>query len=339
MANIALLFEFSGNNGIKNGPISEFCTTFATDLNKITMVVPQKVKSFMMPITMTLGVIFGITIPKVILSLSVMLPYLVAGMLLVAYSKLHFKNIRIVPMHFVLIITQMLGALIMWKLFSYWNPLYAQQAFICIFCPIATSSPVVIGMLGGNLTCVVAYILFFYIGASFLIPGILPIVTGNDTIPFLPMSLIIAKQVMPMILLPLLITMAMKLRFRRGIHFLRENQSLAFYLWSICLTLVIGKATIYVMAEPANRIPTELMLAAISLFTCLLQFGVGHLIGVHYHENVVGTQSLGQKNTAMGLWMTFAYFNPLVSVGMAAYSIFQNSINSLQIYLYASKNK
>jgi hypothetical protein len=37
--------------------------------------------------------------------------------------------------------------------------------------------------------------------------------------------------------------------------------------------------------------------------------------------------------------MTFAYFNPLVSVGMAAYSIFQNSINSLQIYLYASKNK
>ena len=301
------------------------------------MAVPQKLKSFMMPITMTLGVIFGITIPKLMMTLSVVLPYLVAGMLLVAYSKLHFRNIRITRMHVILLVTQMVCSLAIWKLFSFWDALYAQQAFICIFCPIATSSPVVVGMLGGSLTCVVAYVLFFYVGASFLIPAILPIVSGHIDIPFLPMSLTIARQVMPMILLPLFITMAMKFRFRRGIHFLRDNQSIAFYLWSVCLTLVIAKATIYVMAEPVSRIPTELMLAAISLVTCLFQFGIGHLIGRHFHENVAATQSFGQKNTAMGLWMTFAYLNPLVSVGMATYSIFQNSINSLQIYLHAAK--
>jgi bile acid:Na+ symporter, BASS family len=301
------------------------------------MAVPQKVKSLMMPIAMTVGIIFGITIPKVITALEFILPYLVAGMLLVAYSKLHFRSIRITGMHVTLFVVQMLGSLIVWKLMMYWNPLYAEQAFICLFCPVASSSPVVVGMLGGSLSCMVAYILFFYVGTSVLTPLILPIISGNDTIPFLSLSLNIASQVMPTILLPLLITMAMKLRFRRGIHFLRDNQSIAFYLWSACLMLVIGKATSYVMAEPSSMIPTEVMLAIISLLTCLFQFGVGRLIGAYFHEKIAATQSLGQKNVAMGLWLIFSYLNPLVSVGMATYSIFQNTINSLQIYLHSAK--
>lgn len=301
------------------------------------MAVPQKVKSFMMPIAMTSGIILGIVIPKVILALGVILPYLVAGMLLVAYSKLHFRSIRITSMHIILFMIQMLGSLLVWKLVSYWSPLYAEQAFICLFCPVASSAPVVVSMLGGSLTSMVAYILLFYVGTSVMTPLILPIVTGSETIPFLSLSLNIASQVMPTILVPLLLTMAMKLRFRRGIHFLRDNQSLAFYMWSICLTLVMGKATTYVMAEPSRMIPVEVMLAVISLLTCLFQFGVGRLIGLYFHEKIAATQSLGQKNVAMGLWLIFAYLNPLVSVGMATYSIFQNTINSLQIYLHAAK--
>src|SRR5574344_192870 len=302
------------------------------------MVIPQKIKSLMMPIAMVLGILSGIAIPKVILALSVTLPYLVAAMLLVSYSKLHFKSIRITKMHVILFLVQMGGSLIVWKLLTYWNPLYAEQAFICLFCPVATSSPVVVGMLGGSLSCMVTYILFFYIGTSFLTPLILPIVSGNNSISFLSLSFTIARQVMPLILIPLFMTMAMKLRFRRGIHFLRDNQSLAFYMWSLCLVIVIGKSTIYVMAEPSRMIPTEIMLTVISLLTCLFQFGIGRLIGIRYHEDVAATQSLGQKNVAMGLWLIFSYLNPLVSVGMATYSIFQNSINSLQIYLHAAKN-
>lgn len=291
-----------------------------------------------MPIAMSLGILFGIIIPGVIKALGFLLPYLVAGMLLVAYSKLHFRSIRITGMHFTLFVIQMAGALIVWKLMTYWNPLYAEQAFICLFCPVASSAPVVVSMLGGSLSCMVAYILFFYVGTAILTPLILPIISGNADIPFMSLSLNIASQVMPTILLPLLITLAMKWHFRRGVHFLRDNQSIAFYLWSACLTLVIGEATTYVMAEPSRMIPMEMMLAVISLLTCLFQFGVGRLVGIYFHEKIAATQSLGQKNVAMGLWLIFSYLNPLVSVGMATYSIFQNTINSLQIYLHASKD-
>lgn len=293
----------------------------------------------MMPVAMTLGIVLGLSVPRLVVAAGVAIPYLVASMLLVAYSKLKFRSIRITGMHVLLFAVQIIGALGVWKLMSYWNPLFAQQAFICLFCPIATSAPVVVGMLGGSLPCVVTYILFFYIGTSVLTPVLLPIVSGNESMSFIATSLTIARQVMPLILLPLLATVALKLKFKRGLVALQHHQSIGFYLWSITLTLVIGKSTTYVMAQPSSMIPTELLLTAISLVTCLLQFGVGRIIGIRYGEPVAATQSLGQKNVALGLWMIFSYMNPLISVGMAVYSIFQNTINSLQIYKYASKRQ
>lgn len=291
----------------------------------------------MMPVAMLTGVIMGITIPQVINMLCITIPYFVAVMLLIAYSKLHFRSIKISSMHVALFVIQILGSLFAWKVLSYWNPLLAQQAFICLFCPVATSSPVIVGMLGGSLPCVVTYILFFYIGTSFMTPIVLPLVAGEQNISLIVSSFAIAKQVMPMILLPLLIVLILKLKSKKTLIVLQRNQSIAFYLWSITLILVIGKAAIYVAAQPMRMIPMEMNLALVSLLACLFQFGVGRMLGLYYKMPIAAAQSLGQKNVAISMWMIFTYMNPLLSVGMAAYSIFQNSINSLQLYFHTGK--
>lgn len=313
-----------------------FCS-FAPLLSALIMEVSQKLKSVMMPVAMLAGVIMGITIPCVINMLCATIPYFVAVMLLIAYSKLHFRSIKISSMHVALFVIQMLGSLLTWKVLSYCNPLLAQQAFICLFCPVATSSPVIVGMLGGSLPCVVTYILLFYIGTSFMTPIMLPLVTGEQNVSFIVSSFAIAKQVMPMILLPLLIVLILKLKSKKTLVVLQRNQSFAFYLWSVTLVLVIGKAAIYVSAQPARMIPMEINLAIVSLLACLFQFGVGRIIGIYYKMPIAAAQSLGQKNVAISMWMIFCYMNPLLSVGMAAYSIFQNSINSLQLYFHTVK--
>ena len=75
-----------------------------------------------------------------------------------------------------------------------------------------------------------------------------------------------------------------------------------------------------------------LWLGVISLATCVLNFGVGRWLGRRYGDVVAGGQLLGQKNTALGIWMANTFLNPLTSVTLAFYAIWQNLFNSWQIW-------
>ena len=55
--------------------------------------------------------------------------------------------------------------------------------------------------------------------------------------------------------------------------------------------------------------------------------------------NISGGQLLGQKNTAMGIWMSNTYLQPLSSVFLAFYIIWQNLFNSLQLWWHDRKVK
>ena len=73
-------------------------------------------------------------------------------------------------------------------------------------------------------------------------------------------------------------------------------------------------------------------MAAVSFVICLLQFAVGRWLGRKYGDTVAGGQSLGQKNTVLAVWMSQAFLNPLSSVAPTAYIVWQNFVNSYQIY-------
>ena len=48
---------------------------------------------------------------------------------------------------------------------------------------------------------------------------------------------------------------------------------------------------------------------------------------------IAGGQALAQKNIILPMWLTFQYLDPIASVSLAAYSIFQNIVNATQIWL------
>jgi BASS family bile acid:Na+ symporter len=95
----------------------------------------------------------------------------------------------------------------------------------------------------------------------------------------------------------------------------------------------------FILKEPASYIPEMIILALVSLLTCLAQFGIGRRIGAACGDKVAGTQGLGQKNTVLAIWMALTYLNPISSVAPAAYVAWQNTINSLQLYFKAKHSK
>ena len=74
------------------------------------------------------------------------------------------------------------------------------------------------------------------------------------------------------------------------------------------------------------------MIAFAGLVTCCLQFYLGKRIGGAYNDRISGGQALGQKNTVLAIWMAVTYLNPLSSVGPGSYVVWQNIINSYQLW-------
>ncbi len=158
---------------------------------------------------------------------------------------------------------------------------------------------------------------------------------GTDAhIDFLDTFATIAWRVIPLILAPLAVAMVLR-RITPGVHsYLGRHQAISFYIWSVSLIIVVGRSVSFVIAEPATEIPRMIALALVALVLCLIQFGVGRAIGRRCGDRVVGAQGLAQKNTVLAVWMAWTYFDPLSSVAPAAYIAWQNTINSIQLYMH-----
>ena len=75
-------------------------------------------------------------------------------------------------------------------------------------------------------------------------------------------------------------------------------------------------------------------MAAVALIVCLVQFGVGRRLGKRYGDEAAGGQALGQKNTVLAIWLAQSFLNPLACIAPTAYIVWQNIVNSYQIYKY-----
>ena len=106
---------------------------------------------------------------------------------------------------------------------------------------------------------------------------------------------------------------------------------LAFYLWAISLAIVTAQ-TLNSLLESTADVMTEILIAFAALVACCIQFFLGKTIGSVYDDRISGGQALGQKNTILAIWMAHTYLNPLSSVGPGSYVLWQNIINSWQLW-------
>ena len=135
-----------------------------------------------------------------------------------------------------------------------------------------------------------------------------------------------------------------------------------FYLWVASLVVLSAVVTETVLSSIDFYLSTILTLLICSFFACLIQFSLGKLIGYHlpapskgrdYQDvlinpaaapktmagvsSITAGQAFGQKNTSLGVWMANTFLDPMASLGAAAYIIWQNIFNSLQLFIAAGR--
>ena len=111
-----------------------------------------------------------------------------------------------------------------------------------------------------------------------------------------------------------------------------DHSQISFYMWLMSLLVIIGRTTCFIIDLHNASVSTELWLTFAALVICLGQFKVGRMLGRRYGDPPAGGQSLGQKNTVLAVWMAQSFLNPIASIAPTAYIVWQNFVNSYQIY-------
>ncbi|MGE4586449.1 MAG: hypothetical protein AB7D05_03815, partial [Mangrovibacterium sp.] len=264
----------------------------------------QQAKTNLLPVAMLTGVAFGLSFPAVTAMLNGVIPWLIFVMLLIPYCRISPGELKPGPMHFRMLVVQLLLAALAYLLLFRLNPLFAQGAFICFFGPTATAAPVIAAMLGGSISAVITYSLLSSLAVALLSPFVFSLIGTHTELSFFASVWLVGKQIFPLLLMPLVLAFLLR-RFVPRLHaVVRDRQSVSYYLWVTAMVLVMGRATAFLVSRGTSGWMTEAGLAGVAVLSCMLQFFLGHKLGVRYGEPVAGTQGLGQKNTVLMIWMS-----------------------------------
>ena len=189
------------------------------------------------------------------------------------------------------------------------------------------------GMLGANVTTMVTYSLICNFATALIAPMILHSY-GNGTCTFAE----IIGRVAPTLLAPFVVAQILRWIKPKAAEWVSAHSSLSFYLWLISLILVLGRTTAFIIDTEADII-IEIGLAIIALVLCITQFSIGRVLGRMLGDTVAGGQAVGQKNTILAVWMSLNFLNPIASIAPTAYIIWQNFVNSYQIYRHEKQQR
>jgi len=254
-------------------------------------------------------------------------------MLFLTYCNLKLNQMRLSRLHLWLILIQVLGSLGVYLLLAPINITIAQGAMICVLAPTGTAAPVITGMLKGNVASLTAYSLVSNMCVALAAPVIFSLVGSYQHLPFLDSFLAISQRIIVLLFFPFGLAMLLQ-KFTPAVTTkIGSFSGLSFYLWSLALCVVTGRTVVFILKQNGSSHLTEIVVALVALLMCVIQFMVGRGIGKRYDDTVAGGQGLGQKNTILAIWMAQMYLNPIASIGPGAYVLWQNIINSYQVWL------
>ena len=266
----------------------------------------------------------------------VIFPLFVFLTLLITFCKVDYHQLRPHRWHIGVLIAQLLLiaitiGVIFWVEENAEQKLLWEALLTCIIGPSASAAPVVVGKLGGNINTMTTYVILSSLASTILIPLVFPILEPTAGVAFLEAFLVILHKVAIVLLLPLVLGWFIK-------HYLPHLQrrivampNLSFYTWAISLSITTG-ITVKNIVHSDATIQLLGWIAVTTLLLCFVQFLIGRGVGQWLGEEVNAGQGLFQKNTALSIWVAYMYLNPVASVGAGCYVLWQNVINSFEIW-------
>ena len=281
---------------------------------------------------MPLGMVAGAVLCRPITVLEewsqgVIMPVLIFAMLFLTYCKVDMRRMRLTWLHVWLLMIQFAGSVGILYTLAPLGEVVAQGAMMCVLAPIAMAAVVIGGLLGADTESMTAFSLLCNLSTALVAPYLLHLAGGEGC----TLAEILSK-VAPLLILPFVAGQACRYVAKPVARWAAEHKNATFYIWLVALIIIIGRTTAFVIDQKAENIKIEFIMAGVALALCLAQFGIGRWLGRKYGDAVAGGQSLGQKNTVLAIWMAQTFLNPLSSVAPTAYILWQNMVNSWQLY-------
>lgn len=265
------------------------------------------------------------------------LPLFMFLILFVTFCKVDFR--RLIPVRWMLwvgVVQVLFVALLTLLVVEYRlkdNSLIIVEAIItCIIAPVAAAASVVTAKLGGKLEQMTTYTFISNFITALLIPVCFPLIDKAANVSFLTAFLTILHEVCMVLVLPMLLAYIVKHGMKRLHRWIVGVNDLSYYMWGGSLLIVSG-TTAKNIAHADTTLIFLLIIALLGLVLCVIQFAVGRFIGHYFGATTESGQALGQKNTAFAIWIAYTYLNPLSSIGPGCYILWQNIINSVEIWL------
>jgi BASS family bile acid:Na+ symporter len=292
----------------------------------------EKIRPYILPC----AIVLGIALHRWCAMFSFLVPYIIFSILLLTFAAVDLRHMKFKPLYLWLMLFQVAvsigGYCVLCMLGA--DTIVAEGVLVGVLCPVASSVAVISCMLGADRTTVTGYTIVGNLLVAIMAPLYFSFIGLHQDMPFWQSFWNILRRIGPTIGLPFFVALALQMWLPKANDLLSRHTGWGFYLWSLALLFTLGQTIDFIFLHGSGHWDSIVWLCVAALAGCVLQFGCGRWLGHRHGDTVSGGQLLGQKNTAMGIWMANFYLHPLASVFLAFYSIYQNIFNSWQIARY-----
>ena len=303
------------------------------------------IKSWMLPIAMTTGVLIYLILHFVpgldescyMSTAKWLQPVLISVMLFLQINVIAPADLRFHRWHFLLLAVQA----VLFAAFAFLTALLPEGnarilmecAMLCFICPTAAAAGVITSKIGGSLPGVMTYTVLSDTLAAIMIPLMVPVVHPSADLTFFAAFWAVIKKVFSILVLPTLLAWFIRYVFPNFQKKLAGYVGWAFYVWAVGLVLALSLAC-SALVESGIGVLVTLLIGVVSLVCCIFQFALGRRVARGYgrSESLTAGQSLGQKNTGFIIWLGFSYMTPVTSIAGGLYAIWHNLVNSYELY-------
>lgn len=261
---------------------------------------------------------------------SFLIQYLLMVMLFFSFLDIEFKFQKSVLW---VLLTNVAVAFAAYMMLVPFNLTLALAAFMTAIAPTAIAAPVIISFIGREVEYVVASVVLTNIASALIVPLALPSLIGTA----IQISVWeVLQPVLVVMFVPLILSQLVKLLSANAQAFIRKGKAISFPVWLINLFIISANASNFLRNGNTNSLSTLAVIAFVSLVICIVNFGVGALLGGRSHWQEA-SQSLGQKNLSFVIWIALTFINPLVALGPMFYILYHHLYNSWSIYQFERK--
>lgn len=264
---------------------------------------------------------------------SFLIQYLLMAMLFFAFLDVEFKPEAFQKSVIWILLANVAVAFIGYAVLASFDMVLALTAFMTAIAPTAIAAPVIIGFIQGKIEYVVTAVLFTNIASAVIIPLTLPFLLGAEV------QISVWEVLQPVLIVmfvPLILARLASHLPARTQKIIRTGKQFSFPLWLVNLFIITANASNFLRNENSNSAFTLVTIALISLVLCIVNFGVGALLGGRRNWQEA-SQSLGQKNLSFVIWIALTFINPLVAMGPTFYILYHHLYNSWSIYQFEKR--